>query len=266
MRLSENVALTTDKIEYRDAILSDVALLSDLEKRCFSTDILSKRQFKYWIKSAHKVLIVASVNDCIAAYGLVILRKGTSLARLYSFAVLPEYRGKGLAASLLSQLERACIEHKRAYLRLEVSENNTAGIALYKSMGYSKFGDYPHYYEDNSNALRMQKPILQNVNTLRLSAYPYYAQTTDFTCGPSALLMAMAKLDDCTAVNQSAELDLWRTATTIFMTSGHGGSHPLGLAIAATKHGFTAQVYMNQQVPLFLAGVRSEEKSDYCQG
>jgi ribosomal protein S18 acetylase RimI-like enzyme len=240
--------------------MQDVAPLSELEKQCFSSDLLSKRQFGYWVKAKHRVFLGAFINDVLIGYGLVILRKGTSLARLYSLAVSPEFRGLGVANALLLQLEQACVEHKRAYLRLEVSENNVAGIALYKSMGYSQFGDYAHYYEDNSNALRMQKPVLQNVNALRFAAYPYYVQTTEFTCGPSALLMAMAKLDKNTALSQSAELDLWRIATTIFMTSGHGGTHPLGLAVAAAKRGFVAQVYINQEIPLFLAGVRNESK------
>lgn len=247
-------------VSFSPAVMADVDALINIESRCFESDRLSKRQFKYWIKAEHKVLLVAKQDDLVVGYGLVILRKGTSLARLYSIALLSEHRGKGIAAKLIGLLEEACVSHKRAYLRLEVSEKNAVAIALYNAMGYVKFGYYPHYYEDDSNAVRMQKPILQGHNSTRLGAYPYYVQTTDFTCGPAALLMAMAKLDSNITLEQNAELDIWRTATTIFMTSGHGGCHPLGLGVAAVNNGFSATVFLNQQVPLFLAGVRQAHK------
>lgn len=43
-------------------------------------------------------------------------------------------------------------------------------------------------------------------------------------------------------------------------TSGHGGCHPVGLALAAAKRGYESQVYLNTEAPLFLEGVRSAEK------
>lgn len=245
---------------YREAVISDLDTLLQIENMCFERDRLSKRQLKYWLKASHRIMHVACVNDIPVAYALVILRKGTSLARLYSLAVLPSSRGNGIAIALLLLMEKACIENKRAYLRLEVSENNTPAIKLYQSLGYQNFGYYKHYYEDASNAVRMQKPILQKVQSLQLGAYPYFQQSTDFSCGPAALLMAMAKLNANTVLTQSSELDIWRTATTIFMTSGHGGTHPLGLALAAVERGFLVDVYINQPVPLFQQSVRSESK------
>ncbi|GAB56563.1 hypothetical protein GPUN_2448 [Glaciecola punicea ACAM 611] len=259
---SNRVGVTRIEAAFRQATMADVNALTELENTCFQTDRLSRRQFKYWIKAQNKVLLLATINDTIVGYGLVILRKGTSLARLYSLALLNAHRGKGIAGALMRLLEEACIEHKRAYLRLEVSEKNATAISLYASMDYKKFGYYPHYYEDDSNAVRMQKPIMQGQQSARLAAYPYYAQSTEFTCGPASLLMAMAKLDNNIALAQNAELDIWRTATTIFMTSGHGGCHPLGLAIAGVNNGFSSEVFINQEVPLFLAGVRQAHKKD----
>src|SRR5690606_31184122 len=51
-----------------------------------------------------------------------------------------------------------------------------------------------------------------------------------------------------------------REATTIFMTSGHGGCHPVGLALAAHLRGFGVEVWLNQTTPLFLDSVRDENK------
>lgn len=51
-----------------------------------------------------------------------------------------------------------------------------------------------------------------------------------------------------------------KTINALFMTSGHGGCHPLGLAFAAKKGGFNAQVLLNTRESLFIDGVRSEKK------
>ena len=51
----------------------------------------------------------------------------------------------------------------------------------------------------------------------RRGTVPYYNQTTDFSCGPSSLLMAMKALDPKSDFSRTHELQLWREANTIFM-------------------------------------------------
>src|SRR5690554_5390758 len=119
-------------------------------------------------------------------------------------------------------------------------------------MGYTIFGSYEDYYEDHQDALRMQKRIRYIPQNLLARQTPWFQQTTEFTCGPAALMMAMASLDGRHAPNQGDELQIWREATTIFMTSGHGGTHPVGLALAARKRGFEATAFVNQSEPLFV--------------
>jgi hypothetical protein len=57
-------------------------------------------------------------------------------------------------------------------------------------------------------------------------------------------------------------LQIWREATTVFMTSGHGGCSPQGLALAATRRGFRVRLQVSMAGPLFLDGVRDEHKKD----
>lgn len=244
----------------RDAKGADLTALVALEQRCFATDRLSRRSFSYWIKAQHRVFMVVQQDEQIIGYGLVIMRKGTRLARLYSIAIDKNIEGKGIGRQLMLALEAQTVEAGKLFLRLEVEKTNERAIGLYKSMGYIIFGDYHHYYENNGDAFRMQKPIRQAAKHNQLPSYPWYAQTTDFTCGPSALMMAMASLSEQTIMEQPLEFDLWREATTIFMMAGHGGCHPLGLALAAEKRGFKAKVYINQSLPLFTSGVRQQVK------
>ena len=91
---------------------------------------------------------------------------------------------------------------------------------------------------------------------------PYYQQTLDFTCGPAALMMAMHALDPALPMERTLELRLWREATTIFMTSGHGGCGPYGLALAAASRGFEVEVYVNDTGILLAETVRSDDKRE----
>jgi len=247
--------------QIRSASLSDVSGLLELEQRCFSYDRISKRSFRHHLQSEHSDLqmVVDQSNQCLA-YGLVLNHRGTRLARLYSMAVSDSARGMGLAKALLKTLECNAAKSNRHYMRLEVAKHNNAAISLYQSCGYKIFGEYLDYYEDHTDALRMQKLIRQpRENGLRLLT-PWCQQTTEFTCGPASLMMAMASLDEQSICSVELELDIWREATTIFMTSGHGGCHPFGLALAAYDRGFTSEVWVNSEQPLFIDGVRSDVK------
>lgn len=249
----------------RIAQKNDLAALVQLELASFTGDRLSKRRFKHWLEADNGIFIVASTNEMLLGYGLVLLHRGTRLARLYSIAIDERARGQGVAKQILAELELRAAQVGRLFMRLEVAENNAGAIALYQSSGYRIFGEYSDYYEDHSDALRMQKRIrtVGSVSPESVVGYhevPWFKQNTEFTCGPASLLMAMGCLASECDLSQEQELDIWREATTIFMTSGHGGCHPVGLALAAQRRGYQAIAYINTQAPLFIEGVRSEHK------
>lgn len=238
----------------------DLDSLVALEDTSFSGDRLSRRRFQHWIKAGKRVFLVVEKDHGIIAYGLVLLHKGTRLARLYSIAVSGQARGQGVGKMLLLALERAASEQGRLDMRLEVAKTNESAIRLYQRLGYLAFGEYVDYYKDHGDALRMQKRIRHIDPKQLIHPVPFFQQSTNFTCGPASLIMAMASLDKNVKPTQELELDIWREATTIFMTSGHGGSHPLGLALAAKKRGFDVRTYISTDKPLFLEGVRTEHK------
>jgi len=250
-----NVSPELQTVTFRRASPDDLDTLEQIENRCFEGDRLNRRSLRNWIKAPHGEFIVALKQDRVVGYGLVWCHKGTRLARLYSLALLPDMRGSGTAARLMRELESATAGRGYLFMRLEVAKSNASAVALYRRSGYRVFGEYHDYYEDHSDALRMQKTIryLSIDKTQRLT--PWYQQTTPFTCGPAALMMAMASLDETRVVDQKQELDIWREATTIFMTTGHGGCHPLGLALAASQRGFSVEVLINTEGPLFVDGV-----------
>ncbi|WP_317932660.1 GNAT family N-acetyltransferase/peptidase C39 family protein [Halioxenophilus sp. WMMB6] len=249
---------------FRRAENHDLDGLLTIEQTCFSADRLSKRSFRRHLNSEHCDLMVteqsSAAGSSLIGYGLTFRRRGTRLSRLYSLAVLPSARGLGVAQRLLSELESLAVAEGRHYMRLEVAKSNHAAIKLYQQQGYRVFGEYSDYYEDHSDALRMQKKIQRITSSGINRITPWYKQTMEFTCGPAALMMAMNSLDNNVPCSQENELDIWREATTVFMTSGHGGCHPFGLALAAHRRGFEANIWVNSEQPLFLDGVRSDHK------
>lgn len=244
----------------RPAQSGDIEDLVLLENTCFVTDKLSRRRFKHWLMTDHRALLVAKMDSRLIGYILIIYHRGTRLARVYSLAVLPDYRGQGIAKQLIVAGEQAARDSGRLYLRLEVSVDNLPAIRLYEALGFQKFGIYREYYQDHKDALRYQKRIRLYPSVLQHRAVHWLKQTTPFTCGPAALMMAMHALDGMYQPSREEEINLWREATTIFMTSGHGGCHPIGLALSAERRQFGVEVWINQTSPLFIDGVRNEEK------
>jgi len=247
-------------VEVREVENDDLEALLSLEKAAFDTDRLSRRSFRHWISGGKRAFLVATVDGTLAGYILVIYHRGTRLARLYSIATDPSFRGRGIARRLIEAGERAASDSGRFIMRLEVATDNKAAIALYESLGYLTFGSYRDYYDDHGDAARMQKRIHQYRVLEKHTDVPWIRQTTAFTCGPAALMMAMRAINAKYTPSLHEELQIWREATTIFMTSGHGGCHPLGLALAAWQRGFRADTWINQHQPLFLNSVRDANK------
>ncbi|HET6725097.1 MAG TPA: peptidase C39 family protein [Gammaproteobacteria bacterium] len=245
----------------RPAAFDDVESLVRLEERCFDSDRLSRRSFRYLLGRGNAALLVDVEGDMLRGYVLVLFRTGTSLARLYSIAVAPEYRGQKVARALLERAEAVSCERDCIAMRLEIRVDNTAAERLYRAMGYRPFGTYPDYYEDHADALRMEKSLVAHLKPPS-TRVPYYEQTLDFTCGPATLIMAMQGLDPSIAAGRKLEIRLWREATTVFMTSGHGGCGPYGMALSAWHRGFDVEIFVNDPGALFVDSVRSTEKKE----
>jgi ribosomal-protein-alanine acetyltransferase len=252
---------TVSPIVLRPARLDDIPALLRLEERAFTSDRLSRRSFTRMLTRAHAECVVAEADGRVAGYTLVLLRRSTSLARLYSIAIDPELRGRGIGRALLAAAERSAIEHDAAVLRLEVRSDNATAIALYQAAGFRPFGRYLDFYEDHGEALRFEKRLGGEAPPQGREV-PYYAQTTSFTCGAACLMMAFKAFDPAAEMTAAREYRLWREATTIFMTSGHGGCDPYGLALAAHKRGFAARIFQSDEALMFLDGVRNPDKKD----
>lgn len=251
-------------VRIRPARTVDVGALVDLERVSFSGDRISRRSWARLVRSRSAVVALAERDEVRIGAVVVLYRAGTSVARVYSLAVAPEARGQGVAVRLLNHaIERARTDGA-AVLRLETRADNHRAQSLFTRSGFRESGRHSDYYDDGMAAIRFQRYLWDVGHALDAVALlsPYYAQTLDFTCGPCALMMAMAALDPAMVADRPTEIRLWREATTVFLAAGHGGCGPFGLASAAMRRGFDATVYAPRARTLFIDSVRDPRKKE----
>lgn len=146
----------------RLASIDDMSTLLNIEQVCFSSDRLSKRQFRYLLKQAKALTWVIELEGEVYGYCLVLLPKAPRPARIYSLAVLPAYQGKGLANSLIAHvLHEVYLRHYKACV-LEVRESDIPTIRLYEKHGFIIKKRLENYYEDKQTALSMRKLFESN--------------------------------------------------------------------------------------------------------
>jgi hypothetical protein len=137
-------------------------------------------------------------------------------------------------------------------MRLEVRIDNVAAIGLYRALGYREIGRIPDYYADHTDALRFERALVPEPPKLTSARHvPYFAQTTEFTCGPATLSMALASFG-VVAPSAELELTLWREANCVYLISAPGGCDPIGLALAAWRRGLGAAVFVSHPGPWFV--------------
>ena len=146
-------------IAVRRARPADLNDLERLENRVFDGDRLSRRSLREYISNPRTAMFTAEYDGAFAGYALVAFRKRSSIARLYSIAVVPEFFGQTIGANLMLACETTARDRGCKTLHLEVREDNPAAIGLYRSRNYRQFGTYEEFYEDGMTALRFERQL-----------------------------------------------------------------------------------------------------------
>ena len=94
------------------------------------------------IDSDNKIILVARDNDTILGYVYGFIQDNGNLfnnkiAKLDALFVKEQYRGNGIARSLIREFINWARENKVAYIELSVCKDNTNAINLYKNEGFN---------------------------------------------------------------------------------------------------------------------------------
>lgn len=94
--------------------------------------------------------------------GFILLGPCTDQTDIYTIAVAPDLRGKGIGRQLVGAAETEALSRNVELIFLEVAEDNDDAITLYKSCGYVSIGKRKNYYKRKGgrvNALTMRKDL-----------------------------------------------------------------------------------------------------------
>lgn len=144
---------------FRPATRDDVDALTGLEQRCFPGDRLTRARFRALLRQPGAAFIAAPHATGLAGYALLLFRRGSRVARLYSVAVDPGFRGHGLGRRLVEAALDLARHRGAGILRLEVRVDNMSAIALYRGLGFHDFATRAGYYDDGTDALRFEKAL-----------------------------------------------------------------------------------------------------------
>lgn len=125
----------------------------EIEKLCFSNP-WSKEDLEKQIDSVTSHFLVADIDG--RAVGYMGLQIFTGEGYVTNVAVLPEYRGQGIAKALITEQ----MKNEMDFITLEVRESNTPAISLYAKMGFENVGIRPKFYTNpTENAIIMTRNL-----------------------------------------------------------------------------------------------------------
>lgn len=142
----------------RTAKLADLDELVRMET-VFPSDHLSRESFRRLLTRGHADVLVYDEGQGLLGDVVVLYRRGSKIARLYSLVVHPGHQGRGIARILLAAAERAAVAHGCTEIVLEVRPDNEKALRLYQSAGYATVRRIEDFYEDHTPAVRMSRPL-----------------------------------------------------------------------------------------------------------
>jgi len=150
--------LQTDVV-YRQVGLNRIDDLLALEEACFQYDRISRRNLCNLLQSPSACCLGAYHRGELVGSLMLLFRKNTRSARIYSIAITPTFRGKGIGRGLLIRAERRARLRGCKRMRLEVRLDNGVAINLYEQLGYKDSQILSGYYEDGAHGMRYRKEL-----------------------------------------------------------------------------------------------------------
>ena len=150
----------SEAVRIERATLADLDALVDLEARTFpAADAINRRQMRYLLRSPRALVAVARTERRVAGWVIALIRRHPKpkyeTARIYSLAVDPEYRGRGIGERLVRYIldELETLGVGRCFL--EVAQDNEPAKALYGRLGFTTVATLPNYYGEGAHGWRM---------------------------------------------------------------------------------------------------------------
>ena len=147
-------------IEISRMCAADADNMAAIDEICFAVP-WSKQAFYDEAENELAIYFVARDGEKLVGYAGFWNVSGEG--GITNVAVLPEYRRRGIASSLIGAMIREGKALSLDLLTLEVRRSNTAAQELYKKFGFEVIGERKQYYSDNrEDALIMTLKLTDN--------------------------------------------------------------------------------------------------------
>jgi ribosomal-protein-alanine N-acetyltransferase len=142
------VCLKNNQLHLREASKTDADTLSAIHKECFPT---------YWnIDAFNDFFAVAGTRAWIMEapepIAMVVHRVQYEQADIMTIAVLPHWRRKGIARSLLTLAMEKSSQMGAKRMFLDVEDGNVAAMALYEGYGFTVLNRRKNYYRQKDGS------------------------------------------------------------------------------------------------------------------
>lgn len=143
-------------LRFRPADINDMGGIAEVEKVCFSMPWSENALTESFNSGADFWVAEQDGNIC----GYVGMTSVIDEGYITNVAVLPDFRGFGVAKRLLNMLIEHIKQKQFSFVTLEVRESNKGAISLYEGLGFSFVGKRKGFYkEPKEDAILMTKVI-----------------------------------------------------------------------------------------------------------
>jgi len=147
-------------IKYRLASSKDFEEVQAIENECFKEPYsTADLRYEFNENPVNKIIVAEEEGKVIGFIDFLITFNSSTIMQV---AVTKEYRGKGIATQLLSEMEKSFpkeIDDLVETITLEVRESNVPAKNLYLKNGYKIVVVKTNYYKDGENAIYMIKRL-----------------------------------------------------------------------------------------------------------
>ena len=147
-------------IKYRLATLKDFDEVQAIENECFKEPYSTENlHYEFEVNPVNKIIVAEKDGKVVGFIDFLITFNSSTIMQV---AVTKDFRGKGIATHLLSEMENSFpkeIDDLVETITLEVRESNEVAKNLYLKNGYKVVVIKTNYYKDGENAIYMIKRL-----------------------------------------------------------------------------------------------------------
>lgn len=131
-----------------------------LNIRCFQNgESYNKQTFNYLLTQPQGLGFMAVTPPGDIVGFILVVNNPNGAADITTIGVAPEHRRRGIAGSLIDQVEAALRHREISTVVLEVRVSNFAAQNLYNRSGYIIAQKMPRYYQNGEDAFLMMKSL-----------------------------------------------------------------------------------------------------------